>query len=49
VPEAEHEARCASSYGIFAGKANKTAVLRFTPRASGPQTGAAQLESSARH
>jgi predicted DNA-binding transcriptional regulator YafY len=31
VPEPELEEHYASSYGIFAGKANKTAVLRFTP------------------
>jgi len=31
VPDAELEEHYASSYGIFAGKANKTAVLRFSP------------------
>lgn len=31
LPDAELDEHLASSYGIFAGKANKTAVLRFTP------------------
>ena len=31
VPDAELDEHYASSYGIFAGRANKTAVLRFTP------------------
>ena len=31
VPEAELEEHYASAYGIFGGKANKAAVLRFTP------------------
>ena len=31
VPEKELDEHFASSYGIFAGKANKTAVLRFSP------------------
>ena len=31
VPETELEQHYASAYGIFSGKANKTAVLRFTP------------------
>jgi len=30
IPEAELEDYLASAYGIFAGKANKTAILRFT-------------------
>ncbi len=32
VPEAELEAHYASAYGIFGGKADKLAVLRFTPQ-----------------
>lgn len=31
VPEKDLDAHYASAYGIFAGKANKMAVLRFTP------------------
>lgn len=31
VPEAQLDAHFASSYGIFAGRADKTAVLRFSP------------------
>ena len=31
IPEAELDAHFASSYGIFGGKADKVAVLRFTP------------------
>ena len=31
IPERELDDHFASAYGIFAGKANKTAVLRFTP------------------
>src|SRR6185436_10665052 len=31
VPEAELEEHYASAYGIFGGKADKVAVLRFTP------------------
>jgi proteasome accessory factor C len=31
VPEAQLDEHLASSYGIFAGKADKTAVLRFSP------------------
>ena len=31
VPEKDLDAHYASAYGIFAGKANKLAVLRFTP------------------
>ena len=31
VPSAELDEHFASAYGIFAGRANKTAVLRFTP------------------
>jgi len=31
-PDAELDEHFASSYGIFAGKANKTAVLRFSPQ-----------------
>ncbi|HEX2824746.1 MAG TPA: WYL domain-containing protein [Burkholderiales bacterium] len=34
VPEADLDAHLASSYGIFAGKANKTAVLRFSANAA---------------
>jgi proteasome accessory factor C len=34
VPHAELDAHLASSYGIFAGKANKTAVLRFSASAA---------------
>ncbi len=31
IPEARLDEHFASAYGIFAGKANRTAVLRFTP------------------
>lgn len=31
IPDADLDAHFASSYGIFSGKANKTAVLRFSP------------------
>ena len=31
LPEAQLDEHFASAYGIFSGKANKTAVLRFTP------------------
>lgn len=34
IPEAEMEVHYASAYGIFAGKADKLAVLRFTPQRS---------------
>ena len=34
IPEAELDAHYASSYGIFGGRADKVALLLFTPRAS---------------
>ena len=34
VPEGELEDHYASAYGIFGGKADKTAILRFTPEAA---------------
>ncbi len=38
VPESELDAHFATAYGIFGGKADKVAVLRFTPSApAGPR------------
>jgi predicted DNA-binding transcriptional regulator YafY len=34
VPEAELDEHYASAYGIFGGKADKVAVLRFTPESA---------------